>query len=454
MGSLSAGRAGSWRYTALLAACFLLAAFLLACNGGDEDSAREERLLELEAKAHSLEESLESLSDENAELKSQIAVLRQEQVDFVEVQEAAEEAREREEEVADFEAEQEEQLANLVEEEIRNNERLSDLDSRLRELENTASGIEGFLPLLKTWFEKMEERLALLEGPVMERTRRLAEAFDGEVYNIDDLSPGVEDRSILIMPLIIIEGETPLIVSLHGYGGNSADHSLYVPLYERLNEAGFALLLANGTMDEGGNRFWNPTDQSYSGKSGADDVTYLAELVNRARKLKDFGPVYLFGHSNGGFMAYHLACKGLPGLRAVASLAGTSYVEDSTCEGAPSVSVLHIHGTADNVILFEGNEDEPSAKSDGEPAFYAGALDMVMRWGVRAGCEWPEDPQPHASLDLDAFVPGAETQAYRLESGCADGINIELWKGEGSGHSPGYGDAFVDALLDWLLSQN
>ena len=42
---------------------------------------------------------------------------------------------------------------------------------------------------------------------------------------------------------------------------------------------------------------------------------------------------------------------------------------------------------------------------------------------------------------------------YHPKSGCAEGVNIELWVGEGSGHAPGYGGAFVDALLDRLLSQ-
>ncbi len=385
------GSTGTSRVCILVAASLLLAATLIACGGGGPDSGSEERMLELEAKAHSLEESLEALAYENTELEGQVAVLRQEQVDFVEAQKAAEGTREPEVEASDFEEEMEEQLAKLVEGETLNDERLSDLNTRVGDLESAASGIEGFLPLLKTWFEKMEERLALLEGPVLERTVRMAEAFDGEVYNIDDLPPGVEDRSILIMPLEIIEGETPLIISLHGYGGNSADHSLYIPLHQHLNEAGFGLLLANGTMDAQGNRFWNPTDQFLnSGKTGADDVVYLAELVSRAKKLKNFGPVYLFGHSNGGFMSYHMACKGLPGLRAVASLAGTSYVEDSSCDGVPSVSVLHIHGTDDQVVLFEGDESEPDQKGEGEPAFYAGAVDMVMRWSERAGCNGPK----------------------------------------------------------------
>ena len=185
-----------------------------------------------------------------------------------------------------------------------------------------------------------------------------------------------------------------------------------------------------------------------------DDVAYLTDLVAEARKVRDFGPLYFFGFSNGGFMSYHMACKGIPGLRAVASLSGTSYVEDSSCGGAPPVSVLHVHGTADSVILFEGDETESDPKGNGERAFYAGARDMVTRWSRRAGCDWPENPQPYATFDLDQYVPGSETHAYRLESGCPQGINIELWIGQGSNHAPGYTEAFTDALLNWLLSQD
>ena len=69
--------AGSLRYLGTVAVCILLAATLLACTRGGEDSATDERVLDLEAKARSLEESLETLADENAELKGEIAVLRE-----------------------------------------------------------------------------------------------------------------------------------------------------------------------------------------------------------------------------------------------------------------------------------------------------------------------------------------------------------------------------------------
>ena len=78
---------------------------------------------------------------------------------------------------------------------------------------------------------------------------------------------------------------------------------------------------------------------------------------------------------------------------------------------------------------------------------------MAERWSVLAGCEWPADAEPYANLDLDEYVPGPETQAFRAAPGCAGGVAVELWASSGSGHAPGYGEAFVDALLVWLLAQ-
>ena len=93
------------------------------------------------------------------------------------------------------------------------------------------------------------------------------------------------------------------------------------------------------------------------------------------------------------------------------------------------------------------------ATSEGGSGFYVGAEEMVRRWSRRAGCEWPDDMQPYAILDLDLWVDGAETKAFRAESGCAEGISVELWVGEGSSHAPGIGEAFVDEMLAWMLAQ-
>ena len=392
-----------------IALSILLTATLLGCAGTDDDSASNEQIQNLEATVQSLQESLASLENENADLKDEIATLQQELEDADSMLESA----------------------------------LSDKDQWSKN-EQWSKGDE--------WSNDKSDQLTTLQGTALERTARLAEDAGGVVHHIEHSGRG--DRTVLVTPQEFVDGETPLIVSLHGFGGNSADHSAYFPLHERVNSHGFGLLLPTGVLNAEGFPFWNPTDECCDGgKTGEDDVAYLTELVAEAKKVKDFGPIYFFGYSNGGFMAHHMACKGLPGLRAVASLAGTSYVEESSCDGAPPVSVLHIHGTEDSVIRFDGDATESASKSGRETAFYASAQDMVTRWSQRAGCEWPNNPTSYAAIDFDQYVPGAETQAFRLESGCADGISIELWVGEGSNHSPDYSETFVNALLEWLLSQ-
>ena len=374
-----------------LTLAILLTVALLACASDDRDP------------------TLQSLADENAALKAEIATLRQS---------------------------------------------LDERDAHIQELEQAASKMDAAFPDKEQWSKDKDEWRSKTEGDPVQMTATLAEDAGGQVHYIDH--PGRGNRTVLVMPSEVNDGETPLIVSLHGFGGDSAYQSAYVPLHERVNSDGFALLLPNGMLNADGSRSWNPTDDLFTKNSGdapQDDVAYLTDLVAEVRKVADFGPVYFFGYSNGGFMAYHIACKGLPGLRAVASLSGTSYVEDSTCDGAPPVSVLHIHGAEDDVILYEGDRSEPDPGKGGETAFYAGAEDMVARWSRRAGCEWPGDPQPYDTLNLDESVPGYETELFRVGSGCADGINVELWRTEHSGHAPAYGPAFVDALLRWLLSR-
>ena len=391
------------RYLATSALCILLATALIACTATDEDSSSEERLLELEATVQALQESLQTTQNENAELNREIATLQQKLEDAT-----------------------------------------SKSEANFPNKEQWSKGDE--------WSESKGDRLSMPESTALERTARIAEDAGGVIHYIEH--PGRQDRTVLVTPQEFVDGQTPIIISLHGYGSNAADHSAYFPLHQHVNTHGFALLLPTGSLDAQGNPFWNPTDHCCDGgKSGEDDVAYLTDLLTEAKKLKDFGHIYFFGYSNGGFMALHMACKGLPDLRAVASLAGTSYLEDSSCDGAPPVSVLQIHGTADQVIRFHGDATEPDEKSGGERAFYASATDMVTRWSQRAGCEWPENPEPYATLDLDRYVPGSETQKFRVESACPDGISIELWTGNGSSHSPGYGQTFIDELLTWLLSQ-
>ena len=237
-------------------------------------------------------------------------------------------------------------------------------------------------------------------------------------------------------------GALPLVVLLHGYSVTGVVQDLYLGLSGRVGADGFILVIPEGTIDSKGNPFWNATDYccDFDGV-GVDDVGYLSSLLDEAEATLPVDPkrIYLFGHSNGGFMAYRLACEAGDRIAAIVALAGTSFADPAKCVDPGRVSVLHVHGTADGTIPYGGTPDFP------------GAEEVVARWVTRDAC----DPAPSQGepLDLDLSVDGAETNVDRW-TGCADGTAVELWTLEGGGHIPAFSNVFSEMALAFLLSRS
>ena len=142
-----------------------------------------------------------------------------------------------------------------------------------------------------------------------------------------------------------------LVVSLHAYGSNAWKHDQYLRLSQATSLEGAAILLPQGLKDADGKRFWNASDWCCDfAQTGVDDVAYLRALIQEAETIITIDRVAVVGHSNGGFMAWRLACEGVPKLVAIASItsiAGASAAEPPVCEGAAPVSALHLHVGAD-----------------------------------------------------------------------------------------------------------
>ena len=254
---------------------------------------------------------------------------------------------------------------------------------------------------------------------------------------------GGERPALLVLPADH-DSETPipLVLSLHGFTSHSAEHDRYFGLSKRVNAHRFALIMANGTHDPDGHRFWNATDFCCDlHNTQVDDVQYLAGLLEEAATHIAVERIFVLGHSNGGFMSYRLACEGIPRLAAIASLAGTSFSDPSRCAFASPVSVLQIHGTADRVIAYDGSTGEQE---------YAGAEEVALRWAALARCDLTE-PETLPPLDLDQDLDGPETTRTRYRTGCRNDATIELWTMVQGAHVPHLTPDFGQRLLEWLL---
>lgn len=236
----------------------------------------------------------------------------------------------------------------------------------------------------------------------------------------------------------------PLVIMLHGYTRSAADHEAYMRFSPLAQARGFLYCYPDGTIDIFGDRFWNATDACCDYyNSGVDDAGYLRALIQEigTKFSVDRKRIYLIGHSNGGYMAYRMACQYSDLIAGIASLAGTTFLDPSRCQPSQPVNILQIHGTADISYL-------------GDP-FQPGAQQSVKFWAGYNGAADPiADSAP--SMDLDLAVTGLDTVITRYSNAPIGGA-VELWTINGGGHEPTFysgssASEFAPRVIDWLLT--
>ncbi|MFT7580138.1 MAG: polyhydroxybutyrate depolymerase [Myxococcota bacterium] len=242
------------------------------------------------------------------------------------------------------------------------------------------------------------------------------------------------------------DGQTalPAVILLGGYDYLAQDLDDWVRISSEVDGMGLVLLMPDGLIDSDGSPYWNATDTccDFFG-SGVDDVGYLTALLDALTSRVNVDParIYLLGHSNGGFMAYRMACEVADRIAGIVSIAGSGWLSETDCKASEAVSVLQVHGLADDVMPFGGDSDAP------------GALEMTRRWGVRAGCDpssWAELP---AALELVDDGISDETTVSTFGAGCDPTTNVTLWAMRGNDHYPEFRERFTREALTWLLAQ-
>jgi polyhydroxybutyrate depolymerase len=248
------------------------------------------------------------------------------------------------------------------------------------------------------------------------------------------------------LPASIQPGERyPLVLVLHGYGATGALQASYLGLGALGTDPGAFVLAPNGTQNGTGQRFWDASPACCNATgTPVDDVAYLGGLLDAVMADWPVDParVVVIGHSNGGFMAFRLACERADVVTAIADLAGAAVSGGLACAPSRSVSVLHVHGDADGTIPYAGG-------SVGGATF-PGAETSVATWAGLDGCgtTWTDG----SALSFAADVPGAET-ATRSADGCPPGVDVELWRVQGGSHVPLLEAGAGRAMVDWMLAR-
>ena len=266
---------------------------------------------------------------------------------------------------------------------------------------------------------------------------------DGSVEDAGEPPPFGGDRpaKIVLPQDYDAAKQYPLVTLLHGYGATGAIQDSFLGLSANVTARQFILIVPDGTVDSGGRRFWNATNFCCDFQNtGIDDQTYLMGLVDEAIETYsiDESAIFFMGHSNGGFMSYTLACEFGDRIAGIASLAGTSHVQEEACPDTGDVSILQIHGTLDETIAYAGS------------GFFPGAVEVAERWAARNECDAPVDGD---NIDFDTAIVGDETTVRRWQNG-SNGTDVELWTIETAGHIPsGIATTFAPMVLDHLFAR-
>ena len=141
-----------------------------------------------------------------------------------------------------------------------------------------------------------------------------------------------------------------VLVVLHSFGGTWRTLERAAALQRRARAEG--LVLAYGI---GRNRSWNAGSCcGWAQSHEVDDLSYLAELVaDIRRRVPDADPrrVYLTGFSNGAMMTLRALCARPDVFAAGFGVAGQLV---GRCAARVPVHYLAIHGTADDVVPYDG----------------------------------------------------------------------------------------------------
>jgi len=193
----------------------------------------------------------------------------------------------------------------------------------------------------------------------------------------------------------------PLVLDLHGSGGNAAGQARNSSFEALAAREGF-LVASLEAVDSR----WNVP----VAEGRADDVVYASDVIDdvAARVCLDSSRVYATGFSGGARMSSLLGCKLSSKLAAIAPMAGLR--APSGCE-ARQIPVLTFHGLADRQNTYDGHVESRGAE------WVESVPEALAGWAEHNGCKrgpaLEDPPGPLSTLRYDAC--NAEVSLIRID---------------------------------------
>jgi polyhydroxybutyrate depolymerase len=221
----------------------------------------------------------------------------------------------------------------------------------------------------------------------------------------------------------------PLVISLHGAALWGAAQMEITRWNDAAEKHGFIVAYPSGVSGHGP-RVW----RAGIGADLMTDVRFIAELIDtlRASYHVDTTRIYANGLSNGGGMAFLLACALPDRIAAVGVVAPALFLPWSACPDRRAVPLIAFHGTGDAAIPYHGGSSWVA------PASFPDIPKWVAAWAQRNRCA----PSP-----VDTIV--APDVVRRTYARCVDGASVVFYTIIGGGHTwPG-----GEPLPEWFAGR-
>ena len=234
----------------------------------------------------------------------------------------------------------------------------------------------------------------------------------------------------------------PLLIALHGAGGQGPGMASLTGLDRRGPAAGFVTVFPDGV-----GRVWNDTraGTALKRREGVDDVGFLQALVARlaSEGRGRAGDVYLTGISNGGLMSEYLARQALLPVAGMGLVAGPGTEASRRAKPRPAQAATAVifAGTADPLIPYAGGPIGPlgrmvqrRAGANTSRGLAAGADTVAAEWAAANGITAP----PAITRSTSAGDLAVTIMTWSSPPG--GGPKVVLYRIEGGGHTwPGGG---------------
>ena len=219
----------------------------------------------------------------------------------------------------------------------------------------------------------------------------------------------------------------PLVLVLHGGGGNAAIAENMSGFTAKARQEGFIVAYPEGSGRFAGKLLtWNAGHCcGYAMKRNIDDVAFISALIERLIADYPVDPqrVYVTGMSNGGLMSHRLGIELSDKLAAIAPLVATLFGDEPQPRGP--VAALMINGMLDKAVPHLGGPPggRVSDAWDGTPT--KPALAQASFWAKANGCAATPAQQDHGRYLLWRYTcaPGGAVELYLLKD------NGHAWPG-------------------------